>query len=1442
VASYLSKELKSEIRVGGIDISLGLDVILEGFYATDQKKDTLLYAKKLSVRMGRFGYNKRIMHINKLILSDGLLDLKIYPGDSVTNIQFLADYFSSNDTTSSTSPKWDIRVHGVELNHFKFNYSDEAMKPWDTGMDYNHIALKDFNLNVNNIRFTGDSTFFDIEKMSVSEKCGFRIDKLIGEFLLSPVTIEAKNLSVKTDKALLDLDLKFAYSEFADFNDFVEKVKVKASIRKSELNFSELAYFATELEGFDEKITISGDVAGTVANFKAKDLRITNGAHTSFYGNVKMSGLPDIEETYIQLSIRECTTHPDDINMLHLPGNLRIELPEKVLLLGKTRISGTFTGFYDSFVSYATFKTALGDAFTDLSLKKDPVTAKIIYNGKVVTRNFDLGQLLDAGKYIGKININTEITGSGFTTNDLNISLKGIVDSVYLSGNDFRNITIDGNFKEKKFNGFLNIKDKNIDLDFAGAADFNTNRPQFNFTTNIKHANLNKLNLIHSDSTYILNTQLACNFEGIDIDSVIGSFRADSTLLLVNRSQYKMKLLQLEMTPQSDSKTISLNSDFLDFKLKGRYQLAKIPLLFARFLDRYLPSVISPGDTIGNMIAGQTIDMSLDLKNTRNLTKIFVPGVEIKPGTSIKMQFRGGDSYLDLHSFSPGIIINGIEINQCNVGLEGNINGLSMKTSIDNIHLTDSLRLDSIVISSLVMSDSIPISLSWFNESRGVKNSGNINACLQLDKYPVKRLLINTSKAYINDSLWSIPGGGDVVIDSTSIQVNKFSINGKREKILLNGMVSKDPLDHMVLEFSDFNVSNLDELTKSIDFNFDGIINGKVDFSNLYEAPNFIAGLIVKNFTVNGDKLGDAEIRSAWDPVLKALYAKAEVIYKGNIGESKPIAVEGYYYPEKADSSLNFNISLKKFKLKNIANLLSSFTSKFTGYADGQVRLVGSASKPSLTGTLIVTRGEMRIDYLNVSYSFNHEVKFGRNYIGFDNLIALDSLGNKAVINGKIRHDYFYHFNVDISIEPEKLLTLNTDYYQNNLFYGKAFATGKARISGPVDNLVMDISAQTDKGTQFYLPINLTMDVSANNFISFKKDNEEVAKADSLDYKVDLSGISMNFDLRATPDATVKIFMPGNMGNIRASGNGNIKMGINTRGEFNIYGAYEVEEGTFLFTLQNVIQRHFNLQKGGRIMFPGNPYETKVDIQGTYSIDVPLSGLKPQSNATSSSSDTYNRKIKVDCGVLISGSLFNPDISFKLNLPEKDPEVSRLVFSQIDTNNQQQMTEQMIFLLVLRQFKPIERGSSIDFGTSVGGSSWELLSNQLSSWLSQINNNFDLGVNYKPGDKLSRDEITMALSTQLFNDRVLIESNFGVAGNNPNSTSNQNASNIVGDVNVEAKITKDGRFRVKAFNKSNNTTLFENNAPFTQGVGVFFRKEFDTFGDLFRNRKKAVLQ
>lgn len=278
-------------------------------------------------------------------------------------------------------------------------------------------------------------------------------------------------------------------------------------------------------------------------------------------------------------------------------------------------------------------------------------------------------------------------------------------------------------------------------------------------------------------------------------------------------------------------------------------------------------------------------------------------------------------------------------------------------------------------------------------------------------------------------------------------------------------------------------------------------------------------------------------------------------------------------------------------------------------------------------------------------------------------------------------------------------------------------------------------------------------------------------------------------------------------------------MSIDTRGDITMFGDYNIDAGTFLFTFQNLINRVFSIERGSIISFTGSPYDANLNVRAVYKVRAALSGI-PELSVF----EEYNgRSIPVECIIHLKNNLYNPDIGFGIRLPDAEDDLKQRIFAAIDTTNDVVMTQQMVSLLLMKSFS---FSGNTNLAGSVGASSIEMLTSQLSGMLSQLSKDIDIGLNYRTGDAMTNEALEVALSTHLFDDRVTIDGNFGIT----NSSSTQNTNNIVGDVTVDVKITRDGRFRVKAYNKSNNP--FEAsfyNADYKQGVGVYYRYEFDRF-------------
>ena len=200
----------------------------------------------------------------------------------------------------------------------------------------------------------------------------------------------------------------------------------------------------------------------------------------------------------------------------------------------------------------------------------------------------------------------------------------------------------------------------------------------------------------------------------------------------------------------------------------------------------------------------------------------------------------------------------------------------------------------------------------------------------------------------------------------------------------------------------------------------------------------------------------------------------------------------------------------------------------------------------------------------------------------------------------------------------------------------------------------------------------------------------------------------------------------------------------------------------------------------------------------------------------------------MECIIHLTDELINPTIEFQIDFPDENAGVKNELQQFFNTNEEK--NKQILSLIVLGKFYTPEymRGQYDSQNPNmIGTTASELFSNQLSNWLSQISSNVDVGFNYRPGNSITNDELELALSTQIFNDRVTLDGNIG---NNVNPESN-NSSQIVGDVDIRVKLVPSGKIEFKAFNHSNNNLIYET-APYTQGIGLTFKEEYNTFHEL----------
>ena len=578
---------------------------------------------------------------------------------------------------------------------------------------------------------------------------------------------------------------------------------------------------------------------------------------------------------------------------------------------------------------------------------------------------------------------------------------------------------------------------------------------------------------------------------------------------------------------------------------------------------------------------------------------------------------------------------------------------------------------------------------------------------------------------------------------------------------------------------------------------------------------------------INEELLGEAWLETSWNNRLKSIHVDAHA-KKGSV---KTVKVNGEINP--MNQEIDLEVTTDRLRVNIFQPYLNKLISDLKGIANGEIIIDGTLSRPVANGNIKLQKTSFIVNYLQTRYNFSHGFKINDNTIDLKEIVIFDNQGNRTYMDGKITSNHLKNFNFNILLNAENFLFLDTKQADNDYFYGRAYASGSINITGPPENLHMKIDARTEKNTAFYIPLNSTEEVSELNFINIigAEENSDSVFFVDKPYQVDVTGLSMDFDLEVTPESEVQIIFDPKVGDImKGRGNGNINMEINTLGKFKMYGTYEITEGDYLFTLQNVINKRFKVERGSSIDWTGDPTDANINIEAVYRTKASLYDLLLE--------EEYKRRIPVECQLLMTNKLSNPAIKFDISLPTTEEEIRSKVRQAIATEDE--LSKQFLSLLVINSFMPDPNrgltgsGANTNGGnlgaTGVGVTTSELLSNQLSNWLSQISNDFDVGVNYRPGDEISSDEVEVALSTQLLNDRITINGNLDMGGNQVATTNATNTSNIVGDFNVDIKLNESGKLRVKAFNRSNDNFEYEN--PYTQGIGLSYQEEFNTFPEL----------
>jgi len=1418
IAERLSKQLNATISVGKVEIGFFNRLYLEDVLIKDQQQDTMLFSELVTAKIDTFKIRKQRLAINELSFKHNKLNITRDSSD-VYNFSFILNSFNKPNKEDSLK-RWRINC-----DHFNFGQLNVAYDNINRNK-HTHLILNDLNLEVSDFLSVPDSLSFQINQLSLNNGSNLVLKDASahvkindGKVLIKEFNLKSKYSTIEKSNVLL---------EFFERSDSVQTpFEMNIRIGKSKISFRELGELIPSLRGMNQEIELSGLIYGTLNDLKGKNLYLNTGTETSAIFDFYVNDLSNAENMYLFLDLKQSETSFNDLSNIRFPNKSKrkyLEFPESLYNAGLLKFRGNFSGFLSDFVTFGTLESEMGSLTTDIMVAPDK-GGTIYYRGNVATTNFQLGQLFRQD-YLGKLTFSGSTDGK-FNKDTKAISgiFKGDIAEIDLNNYNYKNIQFDGVLLNKMFDGLLRMKDPNLEFNFLGELDLNRDIPRFDFNLDLKRAIPNKLNLGSNFPAAEVAFKMDANFEGDRLDNLDGAIVVKEGHYQNRNGRMDLDGMELRTVPGEEENSLLFNSDFFDVSIKGKYNFKSIVNSFQKIVTRYIPS--SDFDIL-EAASANNFDYQINVKEINELSKIFVPNLEFETPFLLYGKIDAVNNDLQLNGSIPGLKYKNMWARNIFIGNKSSETEYVSKFRIGELFNRNGMSLYNFTVASKINNDELTNSITWsnFNEltysgslrtqTRFFRSDSTNRHHIEIQGLP--------SQIYIADTLWTIPPY-TAIIDSGSFEIRNFSIRHGNQLLAANGKIIEGKTDLLKIDLKDINLGYLDNyLNRNIQL--EGIANGSFGISNNFDEPAILSNLRIDNLHYKKHFMGNIALHSEWNRSRSSIDSELNIT-RNNRTSLKAL---GYYLP--ASGELNFDAELDSISLLVLDVFLQKNFSDIHGYGTGKVNIGGTLGEIELNGGVAVKNAGLTVNVTQIPYSFTDTIYFKNDTIDFDNITIYDDKNNPGWFDGTIVHKNFRDMVFDLHLRSEKIRALNTTLQNSEQFYGTAIVNGRFDITGPISSVKMTGSATTLAGTEINISMEGESEIEKYDFIQFvsatKTEINDFFEESKYSGKAEYD---LSFTIEATPEAKVQLIYNSQIGDIiKAQGEGILLFEMDQDYNMSLSGNYNPTKGDYLFTLQNVINKRFSIEQGGSIIWSGDPYNAIINLQAVYKLKASLYDLF----VNSPEYKNQNQRIQVECIIELDDELANPTIGFDINFPnadEQDKDKLRQFF-----NTDEEMNKQILSLIVLGKFYTPEymRGTyDAQNSNAIGTTASELFSNQLSNWLSQISSNWDVGLNYRPGNQVTDDEIEVALSTQIFNDRVSLNGNIG---NNTNEYTNS-SSQIVGDFEISVKLVPSGKIQFKAYSRSNNNLIYET-APYTQGIGLSFKEEYNSIDELFHKMTK----
>ncbi|MBF9142224.1 translocation/assembly module TamB domain-containing protein [Hymenobacter properus] len=1471
VADVLTQKLGQQVTIGGVDIRPFSRVLLDSVSVKDRRGGELFSIGRADANISLFSvFDPRHLHISTLTLNEPRFELKNLPGqpDSTTLDQFISSVkrlIGPSKDTAASQP-FDFKVGSIALRngHFAIEKGDvPRAKTYGRSIDYDHLLVDSIYADLSNIRL-GDTLRVRISQLhAVETPSQSQLREITADMTYGPHFWEFKNLNLRVGRSQIKDYVRFEFRVFTNFTDYNDSMKTIARLRNSKVYSEDIAKFAPQLSELHESVALSGDAEGYVRDFKVNNLDLRYGSGTHIVARrAHADGLPNYKESFVDLRLLPSVVKTSDLK--HWLPDAANKFVQK---LGTVKLQGQVLGFYDDFVANASFDTALGFVATDVNLKTKTDLTHAAYSGTVRSNAFQLGKFLGDESVIRDVTLNGRVDGVGFLPESARGRAKLTVPAIWLSGHRYQNVAFDGDFRPQHFNGHVSVNDPAVRLVADGLIDLERKHENVAVKTKIERADLRALGLL--SQPLIVSTTADVKFKGVQLDSLIGYAYLRNSLFTMGKRRLRLDTLDVVSTRNRlNQRRVTLRSEAVDASVAGTFNTSDVVRDVQTLLTEYRLNFESNATATADYYRRKRqralpvyqIDLKANLKKPNPVLSLFVPELTVANGSRIDGSFRNGETsifqlggHLDSLRYGPVMTINNdFDFLTSKLPYKPDILAQASVTS-DRQVLPGLGKTEKFIVEGVW--DQQRINFSTSLAQTGATNKATINGSMGFLPRAVE-VVFRQSGVHLLDKDWTIAADNSVRISDygREFDIKNLTFSNGEQFVGAQGFISPDaskpPLQ---LQVKDFQLATLNTLTGQ---RLGGRVNAQGTMSGVYGPLTINSTLGVDSLTYDGTLIGQVAGRGDWDNTASKLRVNLDVARAGQ----SVLTVLGDIAPRDNTNQFNLTGTLNDAPIVLAQPFLGSIMKNLSGTGRGELRLTGLFGSPNLLGAVDVSNGRFTFGYLGTTYTFADRISFTNTSIAFRNVKVRDALGNTGTVDGVVSHHGFQDMSLDIAASFRKLQVLNTTRKDNDLYFGTAYATGTARVTGPTDDLTVTVRATSEAGTRLSLPFDNAASAQKAGYIKFVNNNPlgdtvMIRKAKlvaATQQKIDLSGITLNMNLTVTPDAYLEILLDESTGDvIRGSAAGQLRLAIDTRGEFNMYGQVEIVRGAYNFTLQGLVNKEFVVRPGGVVSWNGDPLAGEMNITATYTQRTSLAPVLESGSVGSVA------VVPVTAVMNLTGPLLLPAI--RLNLEFNDApstlQGELAAFTASLRNDEQELNRQVFSLLVFKQLSP--RGSSLGSSISIKGqdntvqnSLGQILSTQLGLLTNQIDQNLEIDFNINGLTAEQLQALQVRLSYSFLNGRLRVTREGGFTNNSNlvNSTpgtpspiggNTAGQASLLGDLSLEYYLRPDGKFRTKLRYETTPRDLETINQP-RAGLSLLHTEQFNTFGELFsrKNPKK----